>query len=95
MDAKTRTSPLPEYTHIAFNVSSENFHALSTKIKNSGAIMWKDNTSEGDSLYFLDPNGHKLEIHANSLQDRLAACRKAPYSGMVFFDEKALNGKGG
>ena len=87
-DTKTRSSPLPEYTHIAFNVTSEDFFSLSNRIKNSGAIIWKDNTSEGDSLYFLDPNGHKLEIHATTLKERIAACKQAPYSGMVFFDEK-------
>jgi catechol 2,3-dioxygenase-like lactoylglutathione lyase family enzyme len=45
------------------------------------------NRSEGDSLYFLDPDGHQLEAHVGGLASRLAACREAPYDGMVFFDE--------
>lgn len=87
LDPKTRTSPLPEYTHIAFNVACKDFQSLANKIKKSGASLWKGNTSEGDSLYFLDPNGHKLEIHVTTLKERLAACKKAPYVGMEFFDE--------
>lgn len=33
--------------------------------------MAEENLSEGDSLYFLDPDGHKLELHVGSLQSRL------------------------
>ncbi|MCV4861229.1 hypothetical protein OFB63_34790, partial [Escherichia coli] len=47
---------------------------------------WKDNRSEGASYYFLDPDGHKLELHVGNLAQRLAACRERPYKGMVFFD---------
>ena len=28
----------------------------------AGVEVFKDNTSPGDSFYFLDPDGHKLEI---------------------------------
>ncbi|MBB5609464.1 catechol 2,3-dioxygenase-like lactoylglutathione lyase family enzyme [Janthinobacterium sp. S3M3] len=45
------------------------------------------NRSEGDCLYFLDPDGHQLEAHVGGLATRLVACHKAPYDGMVFFDE--------
>lgn len=45
------------------------------------------NTSEGDSLYFLDPNYHKLEIHASTLAARLRACQQRAYAGMIFFSE--------
>jgi len=85
LDHKTRDSALPEYTHFAFNVSSENFSTIAEKIKKAGITIFKENTSEGDSLYFLDPNGHKLEIHTSDWRARIAACKKAPYSGMEFF----------
>jgi hypothetical protein len=49
--------------------------------------VWKTNKSEGASHYFLDPDGHKLELHVGSLAQRLAACRAKPYKGMVFFGE--------
>jgi hypothetical protein len=48
---------------------------------------WKTNKSEGASHYFLDPDGHKLELHVGNLAQRLAACRAKPYKGMVFFGE--------
>lgn len=46
--------------------------------------VWKDNKSEGQSFYFLDPDGHKLELHVGDLASRLAQCREKPYSGMRF-----------
>ncbi len=85
LDSHTRTTPLPEYTHVAFGVTQENFTTVASRIINSGAIIWKENTSEGDSLYFLDPNGHKLEIHSGTLQKRILTCKKTPYAGMEFF----------
>ncbi|HBP6801995.1 LysR family transcriptional regulator [Pseudomonas aeruginosa] len=48
--------------------------------------VWKQNRSEGDSFYFLDPDGHRLEAHVGDLRSRLAACRQAPYAGMRFAD---------
>lgn len=73
VDPEVRRGPLPEYTHIAFNVAKEDFEAVTTRIRDSGATIFKDNRSEGDSLYFLDPDGHKLEIHVGNLASRLAS----------------------
>lgn len=86
LDSETRTEPLDEYTHTAFTVSEMEFQRLSERILRSGTKQWQKNRSEGKSLYFLDPAGHKLEIHAGGWHSRLAACREKPYSGMVFFD---------
>ena len=63
--------PLNEYTHIAFNVSPEDFDAMKARIEESGAVEWSENSTEGDSFYFLDPNGHKLEIHCTDLKARI------------------------
>ncbi|MBN9343263.1 MAG: glutathione transferase [Caedibacter sp. 38-128] len=71
LDSKTRTAPLPEYTHIAFNVGEEHFENFAERIKASGATIWKENKSEGNSLYFLDPNGHKLELHVGNIETRI------------------------
>ena len=73
VDEDTRKEPLPEYTHTAFQVSVANFNALALRIIQAGAIIWQENTSEGESLYFLDPDGHKLEIHTSNLAARLLA----------------------
>jgi hypothetical protein len=42
-------------------------------------VIWQVNRSEGPSLYFLDPNGRKLEIHAGDWQTRLAAMKHDPW----------------
>lgn len=68
----------PCYTHYAFSVAPEDFHAMSQKIMGSGAIVFKENTSPGESLYFLDPDGHKLEIHVGDSQTRIAAKKSEP-----------------
>ena len=39
----------------------------------------------GASLYFLDPNGHKLEIHASDLEARLLSARERPWEGLELF----------
>ena len=44
------------------------------------------NSSEGESFYFLDPDEHRLELHAGNLVSRLKQCRRQPYAGMEFFD---------
>ncbi len=57
-------------THYAFTVSPENFKTLCQRLID--ADVYKENTSEGESLYFLDPDGHKLEIHVGDYQSRMA-----------------------
>lgn len=86
LDPEIRSGPLAEYTHTAFTVTEKEFQSISEQIIRSGTIQWQENRSEGNSLYFLDPDGHKLEIHSGDWQSRLAACREKPYPGMVFFD---------
>lgn len=75
-----------DYTHYAFSVDACDFARFVTRLEQAGVVSWKANKSEGDSWYFLDPDGHKLEAHVGNLAQRLAACREKPYKGMVFFD---------
>lgn len=70
-DVNVRVSELSEYTHFAFSVAKESFKSMSQRIIESKARIFQENSSEGDSLYFLDPNGHKLEIHCGDLKSRL------------------------
>ncbi|MBE3025863.1 fosfomycin resistance glutathione transferase [Janthinobacterium sp. GW458P] len=72
------------YTHYALSISQQDFPALAARLRAAGVTEWQQNRSAGDSVYFLDPDGHQLEAHAGSLAQRLATCRAAPYQGMVF-----------
>ena len=74
-------------SHIAFSVDAAEFAEFAQAIRASGATIWKENRSEGESLYFQDPDGHKLEIHVGDLGTRLKSCHERPYDGMAFFDE--------
>jgi glutathione S-transferase fosA5 len=78
-----RPSPACDYTHIAFTVSRSEFDDLAERIRASGARVWQENWTEGDSLYFEDPTGHRLEIHCSDLAGRLAAARRDPWQGLV------------
>ena len=75
-----------DYTHYAFSIEEKDFEHFLLSLEEAGIPIWKDNKSEGKSCYFLDPDGHKLEAHVGGLSDRLEACRKSPYDGMVFFN---------
>jgi len=84
LDRQTRKRVLPEYSHIALNVAGHNFEQIAARISDA-ATIWQQNSSEGRSLYFLDPDGHKLEIHVGDLQVRIEAVKAQPYEGMEFF----------
>lgn len=58
-------------SHIAFNVNEEDFEAMKSRLENHGVKKYKENTSEGPSYYFLDPDGHCLEIHYSTLENRI------------------------
>ena len=86
LDDQARNQPLPEYTHIAFTVTPADFDRMCEQIRQLGAPIWQANWTEGASLYFTDPNGHKLEIHASDLAARLQSAREQPWEGLKFFD---------
>ncbi len=84
-DSEATTSPSPNYTHLAFSVSEAGYADLSERVL-AACVVWKDDESEGASTYFLDPDGHKLEIHIGSLETRLAHYRQSPSKGVMIFD---------
>lgn len=84
-DDQASSRPHADYTHLAFSVSEADFLMMSARLQ-SGCTIWKENGSEGQSLYFLDPDGHRLELHVGDLASRLAHYRANPPAGMQILD---------
>ena len=80
-----KVSPAQDYSHISFSVTQLDFNSYSSRLLTAGVKTWKENSSEGESLYILDPDGHKLEIHAGSLTSRLDALKTKPYRGLKWY----------
>lgn len=85
LDPSTRPGPLPEETHVAFGVSDRDFPELVRRLRAADVGIWRENRSEGASLYFLDPDGHKLEIHVGSLQSRMVALDASPPADLTVY----------
>lgn len=86
LESELAERPLnPTYDHIAFTVSAPDYQALRARLTEAGAQQWQENHSEGDSFYFLDPDGHKLEIHVTDLASRMEALRRTPPRELVLF----------
>jgi len=86
LDGESASQRCSTYTHYAFSIPQSDFQDFKQKLKNNGVTEWQQNSSEGDSLYFLDPDSHQLEAHVGSLTSRLAQCKERSYKGMQFFD---------
>jgi glutathione S-transferase fosA5 len=82
---ESEVETLGGYSHIAFDIAERDFQHMAERVRASGAQLFKENESEGSSLYFLDPDGHKLEIHCGTWQSRLEAIRKAPWGNAKVF----------
>lgn len=85
LDAASRADDRRDYTHVAFDVAEADFPQLARRVA-AVAPTWKDNRSEGLSLYVLDPDGHKLELHVGSLESRLTDYRARQPAGVTVFD---------
>ncbi len=75
-----------DYSHIAFHVDRHHFDAVSSRVRSAGAEIWQETGTEGDSLYFTDPDGHRLEIHATTLSERIESALLAPWDGLTVSD---------
>ncbi|WON78307.1 fosfomycin resistance glutathione transferase [Serratia sp. UGAL515B_01] len=85
LDESRQEQPVHDYTHYAFSVAPDNFAYTLARLRKFGVTEWKTNSSEGESVYFFDPDQHALEIHCGDLASRLEECRKKPYQGMIFY----------
>ncbi len=78
LDQEARTTPHADSTHVALSAADlTDFQVLSDKIRTKAPI-WREIKGEGLSLFFLDPDGHRLELHLGSLATRLADWRLHP-----------------
>lgn len=62
------------YTHIAFSMDESDYDDIYDKLKRWDCILEgrERSNQEKRSIYFHDPDGHRLEFHSGSLEDRLA-----------------------
>jgi catechol 2,3-dioxygenase-like lactoylglutathione lyase family enzyme len=84
-DSKVKNAERPDYSHIAFSCTQADFEDLKKSILKNKCPEWSENKSEGDSLYFCDPDGHKLEIHIGNLETRLREMRNNPWDEFKFY----------
>ncbi len=66
------------YTHIAFAVDEADIAEMEQRLQRLSVPLLPGRSrgaGEGMSLYFADPDGHRLEVHCGSLETRLAAYR--------------------
>lgn len=82
---KRKVTTRDDYTHYAFAVSADKFSSMVEKLKDYGVLPFKENLSEGQSFYFLDPDGHQLELHVGDWRTRLEAKKLNPWPGVKFF----------
>lgn len=74
-------------SHIALSCAPADYPALAARIGHHAKI-WKDNRSEGASVYFTDPDGHRLELHQGDLASRLAHYLAHPEKGVEVFENE-------
>ena len=84
-DPQARSVALAEYTHVAFSVALSEIDDLEKRLRDYGAIPWQENRSPGRSFYFLDPDGHKLELHCSDLQSRLEEFKRQPPRELIIY----------
>jgi catechol 2,3-dioxygenase-like lactoylglutathione lyase family enzyme len=87
VDAAASIAATRDCTHIAFTFDPEGLAAFRERLSSFRGVEWKANSSEGDSVYFLDPDGHRLEAHVGSLESRLASLRESPYEGLELYSD--------
>jgi len=69
-DAEARHNPSAEYSHAALSLAASELPLLAEKLRRAGVVEWRE-ADNCDSFYFLDPDGHKLELHSGDLTSRL------------------------
>ena len=71
-----RTEIRQSYTHVAFTIDVIDMAEMTARLQRLDVALLPDRPrgeSEGQSLYFADPDSHLLEVHTGSLATRLQA----------------------
>ena len=77
------------YTHMAFTIDESEFDEWYQwlKVNNVNILEGRSrNLRDKQSIYFTDPDGHKLELHTGTLQDRLNYYKEEK-SYMKFYEQ--------
>ncbi|MGV2874855.1 metallothiol transferase FosB [Macrococcus capreoli] len=64
----------PTYTHIAFSIDEQDFSYWKEKFEKENVNLLESRARSKEdklSIYFTDPDGHRLELHTGTLEDRL------------------------
>jgi catechol 2,3-dioxygenase-like lactoylglutathione lyase family enzyme len=85
LDSAVRRGPLPEYSHAAFSIAATALPLLAERLTSAGVGCWQK-SDRPDSFYFVDPDGHKLELHSGDLCSRLAARATSREPGVALID---------
>lgn len=85
MEAGEGEAPVPRtYRHAAFKVAEEELPAFEARLRALGVEVRPPRprvAGEGRSLYVYDFDGHLFELHAGSLEERLARYAEAEGPG--------------
>ncbi|UOB20003.1 metallothiol transferase FosB [Macrococcus armenti] len=69
-----RSEVNPSYSHIAFTISETDFKFWEQRLLKENVNILEGRTRSKEdklSIYFTDPDGHRLELHTGTLDDRL------------------------
>ena len=71
-------------TLLVFSCTESTFDYTANHIAET-AKQWKTEDSIGKSLFFLDPDGHKFELHASDVHSCLKTCEQNRPKGLHFY----------